>query len=104
MVKKHFGDVFVKATKGRLNGGNYEIFERRPSIVLAIDGNSACANLIQEAKNGKAKALIYVSGDSEILKAKAMSLIGYVNIYYNSLDIKIMIKKFKRKARENGGI
>ena len=83
---------------------NYEIFERRPSIVLAIDGNSACANLIQEAKNGKAKALIYVSGDSEILKAKAMSLIGYVNIYYNSLDIKIMIKKFKRKARENGGI
>ena len=55
-------------------------------------------------KNGKAKALIYVSGDSEILKAKAMSLIGYVNIYYNCLDIKIMIKKFKRKARENGGI
>ena len=25
-MKKHFGDVFVKATKGRLNGGNYEHF------------------------------------------------------------------------------
>lgn len=81
---------------------NYEIFERRPSIVLAIDGNSACANLIQEAKNGKAKALIYVSGKSNILKAKALSLIGYVNIYYNENDIKIMIASFKRKAKENG--
>ena len=31
---------------------NYEIFERRPSTVIAMDGNSAGANLIQEAKNG----------------------------------------------------
>ncbi|MCR4675598.1 MAG: adenosine deaminase, partial [Lachnospiraceae bacterium] len=28
---------------------NYEIFERRPSAVIAFDGNSAAANLIQEA-------------------------------------------------------
>ncbi len=34
---------------------NYEIFERRNSIVVAFDGNSPVSNLIQEAKNGKGK-------------------------------------------------
>ncbi len=81
---------------------NYEIFERRPSVVLGIDGNSACANLIQEAKNGKGKALIYVSGSSEILKEKALSLIGYVNIYNNDRDIVKMIQEIKKKGRING--
>ena len=76
---------------------NYEIFERRPSIVIGIDGNSACANLIQEAKNGKSKALIYVSGSSDILREKAMSLIGYVNIYNNDRDIGKMIKEIKKE-------
>ena len=37
---------------------NYEIFERRKSIVIAFDGNSAVSNLVQEAKNGKAKSKI----------------------------------------------
>ena len=32
---------------------NYEIFERRKSIVIAFDGNSPVLNLVQEAKNGK---------------------------------------------------
>ena len=81
---------------------NYEIFERRPSVVIGIDGNSSCANLIQEAKNGKAKALIYVSGASEILKDKALSLIGYVNIYNNDIDVVKMIKEIKKKGRANG--
>ena len=81
---------------------NYEIFERRPSIVIGIDGNSACANLIQEAKNGKSKALIYVSGSSDILREKAMSLIGYVNIYNNDRDIGKMIKEIKKKGQKNG--
>ncbi len=35
---------------------NYEIFERRSSVVLAFDGNSPVSNLVQEAKNGKGKA------------------------------------------------
>ena len=42
---------------------NYEIFERRDSIVLAFDGNTPAANLIQEAKNGKGKSKIYVNKD-----------------------------------------
>ena len=57
---------------------NYEIFERISSIVLAFDGNSAVANLVQEAKNGKAKAKIYVNDEIPALHDKASSLEGYV--------------------------
>ena len=57
---------------------NYEIFERRSSIVIALDGNSAVSNLVQEAKNGKAKARIYVNEENPVLMQKADSLGGYV--------------------------
>lgn len=57
---------------------NYEIFERIPSIVIAFDGNSPVSNLVQEAKNGKAKSKIYINGDVDALKNKANSLGGYV--------------------------
>ena len=39
---------------------NYEIFERRPSLLIGFDGNSAGENMIQEAKNGKGKAGIFI--------------------------------------------
>ena len=42
----------------------YEIFKRRESALIALDGNSAGANLIQEAKNAKYKCHIYVSARS----------------------------------------
>ena len=57
---------------------NYEIFERRKSIVIAFDGNSPVANLVQEAKNGKGKGKIYVNKGVAALKDKARSLKGYV--------------------------
>ncbi|MGN1388208.1 MAG: hypothetical protein ACI4WR_01025, partial [Bulleidia sp.] len=60
---------------------NYEIFERRPSVVIGFDGNSAGANLIQEAKNGKGKASIFVYSGSRGLKEKAESLEGYVTFF-----------------------
>ncbi len=60
---------------------NYEIFERRPSVVVAFDGNSAGANIIQEAKNGKGKALILVWARSRTLREKANSLEGYINFF-----------------------
>ena len=60
---------------------NYEIFERRNSIVVAFDGNSPVSNLVQEAKNGKGKAKIYVNEDVETLKEKAKSLEGYVTTF-----------------------
>ena len=60
---------------------NYEIFERRPSMVIAFDGNSAAANLIQEAKNGKGNSKILVWGHSKALNQKAKSLEGYVHVF-----------------------
>lgn len=60
---------------------NYEIFERRPSIVIALDGNSPVLNLIQEAKNGKAKAKIYLNKLNKSLRSKARTLQGYVTLF-----------------------
>ncbi len=60
---------------------NYEIFERRSSVVIAFDGNSPVSNLVQEAKNGKGKAKIFVNEDNENLKQKAENLEGYVQIF-----------------------
>ena len=57
---------------------NYEIFERRKSVVIAFDGNSPVSNLVQEAKNGKGKSKIYVNQENNLLKEKADSLEGYV--------------------------
>ena len=64
--------------KGIYKRFNYEIFERRDSIVLAFDGNTPAANLIQEAKNGKGKSKIYVNKDVNLLSEKAKALDGYV--------------------------
>ena len=57
----------------------YEIFKRRPSALLAFDGNSAALNLIQEARNGREKCRIYISPRSHGLAVKARTLEGYVH-------------------------
>ena len=59
---------------------NYEIFERRNCALFAFDGNSAVANLVQEARNGKGKAEIFLHPKSPLLRAKAASLQGYVSM------------------------
>lgn len=59
---------------------NFEIFERRNCALFAFDGNSSLANLVQEARNGKGKARIFLYPKSAMLKAKAASLQGYVTI------------------------
>ena len=75
---------------------NYEIFERRPSMVLAFDGNSPVSNLVQEAKNGKGKAKIYINDNVEALKEKANYLGGYVT-KFNLSDNEII----ERLQQEN---
>ena len=72
---------------------NYEIFERRSSVLIVFDGNSAGANLIQEAKNGKGKGLIFVSKNATPLIDKALSLKGYVRLIDNKTNIITSIKK-----------
>ena len=59
---------------------SYEIFKRRHSVLLAFDGNYACANLVQEAKNAKYKSLIYLSARTRMLREKAESLKGYAKL------------------------
>ena len=66
---------------------NYEIFERRSSVVLAFDGNSPVSNLVQEAKNGKGKSKIYVNEENSSLNEKAKSLHGYVTAFNLKQDI-----------------
>ena len=58
----------------------YEVFKRRPSALFAFDGNSAGANLIQEARNAKYRCKIYVSEHSRFLRSKAAALEGYVTM------------------------
>ena len=73
---------------------NYEIFERRPSIVIAYDGNSQGFNLIQEARNGKGKASIYVYENSPLID-KARSLYGYVKIFEADEYTNEVVKKIR---------
>ena len=61
----------------------YEVFKRRESAVILFDGNSAAANLMQEAKNGKYRAKIFASDQSRMLKMKAASLRGYVTMFHS---------------------
>ncbi len=60
---------------------SYEIFKRRPSVVVALDGNSAGANVIQEARNGKRRARIFVNRHAAVLRAKAETLQGYARLF-----------------------
>lgn len=79
---------------------NYEIFERRPSMVVAFDGNSAATNLIQEAKNGKGKSAIFVWANSRTLMQKAQSLHGYVHAFDNDNTLVSAIDETIKKASQ----
>ena len=76
---------------------NYEIFERRPSMVVAFDGNSAGANLIQEARNGKGKSAIWVWSHCKNLRQKADSLQGYVYLFDEKNNLVRQIKKLQKE-------
>ena len=65
----------------------YEIFKRTPSVLIALDGNSAGANLIQEAKNSKKKCRLFVNPHSKVLKDKATSLQGYVTLLDDTSEV-----------------
>ena len=65
----------------------YEVFKRRRSVLLALDGNSAGANMIQEAKNAKYPCRRYVSTQSRILRTKAESLEGYVTVFSKETEV-----------------
>lgn len=74
---------------------NYEIFERRNSVLFAFDGNSSIANLVQEARNGKGYSWIFIHPKSAMLKAKADSLEGYVTINASAEEAISKIREFQ---------
>jgi len=78
---------------------NYEIFERRPSVVVAFDGNSAAANLIQEAKNGKGHSAILIWNHSKTLMQKAKSLHGYVYSFDGEIPLTDIFDSLKTKFK-----
>ncbi len=69
----------------------YEVFKRMPSTLLAFDGNSPAANLVQEAKNGKNKCRIFLDGHSKALRAKGKTLQGYVQFFHCWDDLKDLL-------------
>ena len=68
----------------------YEIFKRRPSVMVALDGNSAAQNMIQEAKNAKYTCRTYISARSRLLSTKARSLHGYVTVFREDVSQDIL--------------
>ena len=71
----------------------YEIFKRRPSVLIALDGNSAGANMIQEAKNGKRKCHIFVFDRARMLREKAMSLQGYATLFDERTELAELVAR-----------
>ncbi|SFG68626.1 adenosine deaminase [Oribacterium sp. WCC10] len=64
----------------------YEVFKRRQSVMIALDGNSAACNLMQDARNSKYESRIFVDEASDVLKSKAESLQGYITFINDSGD------------------
>lgn len=59
----------------------YEIFKRRFSILIALDGHSSACNLMQEARNGRKKCAIFIEGHARTLVMKGEALKGYVHVF-----------------------
>ncbi len=59
----------------------YEVFKRRPSVLIALDGNSSGANMVQDAKNGKRRCHIFVLNRRGMLREKAKGLEGYATLF-----------------------
>ncbi len=81
----------------------YEVFKRRPSVMLAFDGNSAGCNTIQEARNAKHRCRIHVSARSRLLRAKARTLEGYVTLFSDPAAAAEAVLRDLRTAAEESG-
>ncbi|MBO4218820.1 MAG: hypothetical protein J5887_04910 [Erysipelotrichaceae bacterium] len=81
------------AAMGIYKSISHEVFQRRPSIVIGFDGNSAGVNVMQEARNGKGKARIFVYDVEGNLRKKAESLQGYVQLFDGRSDLAREVRK-----------
>ena len=74
----------------------FEIFKRRPSLLLALDGHSAASNMIQDAKNSQYKCWIVVDESVPSLVEKASSLEGYVTFWKPGDGVQGICEMLKR--------
>lgn len=81
------------SSMGLYKSFDYEIYERRPSITVVFDGNSAGSNLIQEAKNGKGHSDIYIWEGCATLRDKMHSLEGYVKSFGEKNSLGVLLRK-----------
>lgn len=80
----------------------YEIFKQRESVLIALDGNSPAANMIQEANNAKYRCSIFVDRRAKDLKVKAASLHGYLTEFGFAEDvIDDIIAEARNSAKRN---
>lgn len=96
LIKSHITGIRISIEStafGIYKSFNYEIFERRTSIVIAFCGNSPVLNLVQEAKNGKGKSKIYVNEEDKVLREKARFLGGYVQTFSSKENLTQKILK-----------
>ncbi len=77
----------------------FEIFKRRKSILLALDGNSAACNLIQDTKNAKYPCKRFINARSLGLRSKAESLQGYVTMW-NGEDADLILAECEKFCTE----
>ena len=63
-------------------------------MLLAVDGNAAGANLIQEARNARYRCQKYINESSRSLKEKAQSLGGYVTMFSNRDNVSEMVIRY----------
>jgi hypothetical protein len=75
----------------------YEIFKRKPSVLLAFDGNAPAQNLIQEARNGRGKGTIFVNPRSRGLAEKAKLLGGYIQPLGEPKEIAAAVERLRKK-------
>ncbi|MBR1759432.1 MAG: adenosine deaminase [Lachnospiraceae bacterium] len=78
----------------------YEIFKRRPSILLAFDGNSAGQNMIQEAKNSKYPCRKFVNRHCRALREKAEFIEGYMTLFDEKDDVAGEVLKYVGEYQE----
>ena len=74
----------------------FEIFKRRSSLLLALDGHSAASNMIQDAKNSQYKCWIVVDESVPSLVEKASSLEGYVTFWKPGDGVQGICEMLKR--------
>lgn len=79
----------------------FEIFKCRENILIALDGNSAAGNLIQDTKNAKYESRRFINARSMGLRPKAESLQGYIT-WWNGENADSIIHTVKKMLKALG--